>query len=116
MKLFTALIFLSLAFSAFAESVDVTFSWDMPTTYMDGSPLSPDDIQGYKVRITDSQGVRESETVSLSFDDSIEGRTTFEVATVNTAGLTGPYSSVVVPGLVSSPGNIRVTVTVEVIQ
>lgn len=82
-----------------------TLCWDAPTTRMDGSPLSADDLAGYEVAYDES-----THAVSgTEFDFTIEryGSTCFSVRAVDADGLYSQWSEPVCVTVNAPPAAVK---------
>jgi len=99
-----------------------TLTWDAPTTRVDGSALSPDEIGGYEIGYglvsdadptiieTDVTGVFEIENIP-------PGTYRFAVRTVDTAGSRSGWSAAVeknIPSRPGAPGGVTVTININI--
>lgn len=67
-----------------------TLAWDAPMAYTDGSPIGPEEIRGYRLKISYTSGgpytlVEEVPTPETTFDTLCEPRTYWIVTAVSIA-------------------------------
>jgi len=109
MNIWTILPILSLMFwgSVFADSAVVT--WTPPTERTDGKPLTPAEIGSYILRVNEvvvADTIPGTDT-TYTVSDLSPGTYSFDMATTDTVGRTGPFSVAVQKRVDAGPGSVE---------
>ena len=109
-----ALILGVAAFPAMAETV--TISCDAPTTFENGLPLAPNEIQGYEFRVDDGVPVT-ADDCSWTSPNLPPGTYSFQVRTLDVYGLVSRWASapaVIDRSAPNAPTSITITILVTI--